>query len=87
MIKGINHTIIEVNETGNEYYERAILIIKPEYASVQRAILEDEARRMLVDLDAPSAVRCKRGKLKTVLYMAGAAAVGSLFTALLLLIF
>ena len=41
MIKGINHTMIELNETGNEYYERALLIVKPEYASVARAVLED----------------------------------------------
>ena len=45
MIKGINHTMIELNDTENEYYERAILIVKPEYASVQRAILEDEAKK------------------------------------------
>ena len=57
MVKGINHSIIEVNETGSEYYERAILIIRPEYASAQRAVLEDEARRMLRDMDVPSALR------------------------------
>ena len=57
MLKGINHTVIEVNETGSGYYERAILIVRPEYASAQRAVLEDEARRMLKRLGAPSAVR------------------------------
>lgn len=67
MIKGINHSIIEVNETGNEYYERAILIIKPEYASVQRAVLEDEARKMLSELDVPSAIRCGKSRLKTII--------------------
>lgn len=67
MIKGINHTIIEINETGSEYYERAILIVKPEYASVQRALLEDEAKKMLRKLDVPSAMRCKRSLRKKVL--------------------
>ena len=57
MLRGINHTVIEVNETGNEYYERAILFVRPEYASAQRAVLEDEARKMLKRLDAPSAIR------------------------------
>ena len=37
MLKGINHSVIEVNDTGNEYYERAILMIRPEYASAQRS--------------------------------------------------
>lgn len=76
MIRGINHTMIELNETGNEYYERAILIIKPEYASVQRAVLEDEARRMLSELDVPSAIRCGRNKLKSILICTACAAAG-----------
>lgn len=50
MIKGINHTMIELSDTGNEYYERAILIIRPVYASAQRAVLEQEARRMLKNM-------------------------------------
>jgi len=64
MIKGINHTMIELNETGNEYYERALLIVKPEYASVARAVLEDEAKKMLSELDVPSAIRAKRKKME-----------------------
>ena len=71
MIKGINHSMIELNETGNEYYERAILFVRPEYASAQRAVLEDEARKMLKRLDAPSAIRSRRGLRKKL--MAGAA--------------
>lgn len=76
MIKGINHSVIEVNETGNEYYERAILIIKPEYASAQRAVLEDEAKKLLRELDVPSAVRSRKRRIKliamgAVLFLAG----------------
>ena len=67
MLKGINHSIIEVNDTGNEYYERAILIIKPEYSSVERSILEYEARQLLKELDAPSAFRLKKKKLSPVI--------------------
>ncbi|MBQ9461744.1 MAG: hypothetical protein IJU51_07525 [Clostridia bacterium] len=57
MLKGINHSVIEVNDTGNEYYERAILMIRPEYASAQRSVLEREAKKMLRGMDAPSAVK------------------------------
>ncbi len=57
MLKGINHSVIEVNDTGNEYYERAILMIRPEYASAQRSVLEREAKKMLREMDAPSAVK------------------------------
>ena len=44
MIKGINRSIIEVLDTGSVYYERALLVIKPEYASAQRELLEQEAK-------------------------------------------
>ncbi len=76
MIKGINHTIIELSETGNEYYERALLIIRPAYASVQRAILEEEARKMLKNMDAPSILRSKKGKFRLLLLCAGCILLG-----------
>ncbi len=83
MIKGINHTMIELNETGNEYYERALLIVKPEYASVARAVLEDEAKKMLSELDVPSSIRAKRKKWKWVVCMIVSAFAGSFLTALI----
>lgn len=87
MIKGINHTMIEVNETGSEYYERALLIIKPEYASVQRTVLENEAKKMLKELDAPSAIRSGGMKLKMTVRLLVSAACGSALTFLLFFIF
>ena len=83
MIKGINHTMIELNETGNEYYERALLIVKPEYASAARAVLEDEAKKMLSELDVPSAVRAKRKKWTWIACMIISAVAGSFLTALI----
>lgn len=85
MIKGINHTMIELNDTENEYYERAILIVKPEYASVQRAILEDEAKKMLKELDVPSVMKSKKSRCKTFVKYACAAAIGAVITALFFL--
>lgn len=67
MIKGIHHTMIELSDTGSEYYERAILIVKPTYASAQRTVLEQEARRMLKQLDAPSAFRRQKFFLRPLL--------------------
>ena len=86
MIKGINHTIIETNETGSEYYERAMLIIKPEYASVQRSILEAEAKRLLKEFDAPSAIRSGTGKLKMLLSLIAAAISGAAISGLIFMI-
>ena len=83
MIKGINHSIIEINDTDNEYYERAILVIKPEYASAQRSILENEAKRMLRELDAPSVMKSRTGKLRFIIAMAVSAITGALISALI----
>ena len=86
MIKGINHSIIEVNNTGNEYYERAILIIKPEYASVQHDILEKEARKILSEMGAPSSLKKNKCKAKKIALFILAAVLGAFVTALCFLI-
>lgn len=61
MIRGISRQIIEVKETGNIYYESAYLVVKPEYASAERALLEKEARKILRSMDAPSGMKHARG--------------------------
>lgn len=61
MIRGISRQIIEVKETGNIYYESAYLVVKPEYASAERELLEREARKILRSLDAPSGMKRARG--------------------------
>lgn len=57
MIRGISRQIIEVQDTENIYYERAYLVVKPEYANAERAILEREARKILRKMDAPSGMK------------------------------
>ncbi len=57
MIKGINKYVIEVSETGNKYYEKAILFIKPEYSDIQKELLEKEAKRLLRNMDVPSTIK------------------------------
>ncbi len=86
MIKGINHSIIEVNETGSEYYERAILVIKPEYASVQRTVLEKEAHALLNEMGAPSSFKIKKTRIKAFLISAASAAGGALAATLVFII-
>ena len=54
MIKGVNRQIIEVTDTGNIYYERALLVVRPQYATAQKEVLEREAKRMIKSLKAPS---------------------------------
>lgn len=57
MIKGVNKSVIEISETGNKYYEKAILFIKPEYSDLQKDLLEKEAKRILRNMDVPSTIK------------------------------
>lgn len=87
MIKGINHQIIEVTDTKNKYYERALLVLRPEYSSIQRELLEKEARILLKKMDTISSVKPKHTFAKKLIHSFLYCAVGSLVTILIYAIF
>lgn len=82
MIKGINRSIIEVNDTGSVYYERAILVIKPEFASVQREVLEKEAKKILGEMGAPSSLNKGKTKARNIIIPILSAVAGAVITIL-----
>ena len=84
MIKGINHQVIEVTQTDNRYYERAFLVLKPEYASAQRDLLEKEARKMLEQMDTVSCVKSKRVFKNIIAPSIISCAIGAICSALIL---
>ena len=67
MIKGISHQIIEVTDTNNKYYERALLVLRPEYASISREVLEKEAVKLLKNMDTVSTAKPKSVMLSRIL--------------------
>ncbi len=77
MVRGISRQIIEVPDTGNIYYEKAYLVVKPEFSHAQRAVLEKEARRVLRTMDAPSALKQKNKKWPLFLRLFAAALMGA----------
>lgn len=77
MIKGINRQIIEVTDTGNVYYERAILFIRPEYRFSHQHILDKQAKQMLSEFKAPSAIRKKNMLLSQGIKLAASAIFGA----------
>lgn len=38
MIKGVNRQIIEVMDTGNPYFERALLVVRPGYTDTEPTV-------------------------------------------------
>ena len=85
MIKGISRQIIEVTETQNNYFERAWLVVKPEYLNVGAAMLDREAESYLKNLKPPYTMRNRRGLLMHAIGLVSAALGGSAVTAALLL--
>ena len=47
MLRGTNRSIIEINETENQYFEKALLFVKPEYINLSPERLNREALRMI----------------------------------------
>lgn len=60
MIKGVNRQIIEISDPNSIYYERAWLVVRPEYVKIQQNILEKEAKSLLKDISKPSCMGVKR---------------------------
>lgn len=47
MVKGVNKNIIEINDTGNEIFEKVILYIKPQYNNISNKLLNSETEKIL----------------------------------------
>ena len=87
MIRGVSRQIIEVQDTGNAYYERAYLVVKPEYSSVERQLLEREARRVLKTMGAPSGMKRAKRIWQWVLRFGVSFAIGAGLMALCIYLF
>ena len=83
MIRGVNKNIIEISDTGNQYFERVILFVRPDSAKQDREHLCRSAGEFLSGLRLPRFYL--RGRLwPTMLGLGGAAAAGALVSAFLL---
>ena len=51
MIKGVSKKIIEINNTDNIYFERAVLYIRPEMSDIPEGYLSREAGIFLSEND------------------------------------
>ena len=51
MIKGVNRRVIEINNPDGEYFEKAILFVKPEKSGDKPETLRMAARKYLSELD------------------------------------
>ena len=87
MIKGINHQMIEVCDTDNRYYERAFLVLRPEYASTTRDILEKEAKKLISQMDTISVADNKKLLRKKILHAFAFSTLGAFISACIFALF
>jgi len=64
MIKGVNRQFIEVCDTGSKYFERALLVVRPEFTVSSQEKLKSEAKRMLSEMEPESFRKEQHGKLR-----------------------
>ena len=53
MIKGVNKQVLEINETDNSFFEKAIFFVKPEYSGYSEVRLRENAKKELSLAGAP----------------------------------
>jgi len=81
MIKGINRQVIEINETGGEYFEKVMFFVKPECANISEGRLRERANAIAESGGKPPATKVYRSRLVRVLWLSASAAIGAAVTA------
>ena len=84
MIRGVSKQIIEINETQNEYFEKAMLFVRPSKSDVSVGCLRAQASKLLSGLDNPE--KKANSPVKNVIRIVCAAIGGSAVTAVIMLL-
>lgn len=84
MLKGVNRQVVEVQETGSDYFEKALFFVNPKYYGLTDGKLREKAQNLMGTAGAPPKIppKPKKSKLATFLEIAISAAAGSLATLL-----
>jgi len=77
MIKGVNHRVIEVTDSGSEYFERVIFFVKPEYSALSEGTLRDRARAVASNTSAPPPSKILQARLMTAGALLASAGLGA----------
>ena len=77
MIRGINRQVVEVKETGSEYFEKIMFFVKPEYASVNEGKIRERASLIAGNLEnQPPATKLKKDRKTEIIKIVGGIALG-----------
>lgn len=89
MIKGVNRQVVEVSETGSDYFEKALFFVNPKYYGMTDGKLRERAQTLVNSAGTPPRVKGveKRSKAKIFIEIAASAAAGAILTLLTSVIF
>lgn len=84
-MKGVSRQVIEIKETGSEYFEKMFFVVKPEYSSLSRKKLKRKAVSAAASLSFLPPVKGRKSfPYKTVAGFGAAAGVGAALAAVLI---
>lgn len=69
MIKGVNKQVLEISETQNGFFEKAIFFVKPEYSGMGEGRLKESARKEIENAGKPPvrSYKYKNERIKNVI--------------------
>ncbi len=72
MIKGVNKQVLEIVETQNGFFEKAIFFVKPEYSGVSENKLRESAKKEMESAGSPPKQRKHTNRsIKSALILGG----------------
>jgi hypothetical protein len=82
MIKGVNRQVVEVAETGSDYFEKALFFVNPKYYGMTDGKLREKAQRLMSTAGTPPKTKgnTKRSKTGLFIEIAASAAAGAIIT-------
>ncbi len=86
MVKGVNRQVLEIHETGCEYFEKALFFVRPEYSRENEGKLKTEAMSSALNFTSVPKTRKQKLKSRVLIFaeMTASAGVGAIITALLI---
>ena len=64
MVKGVNKTVIEVNNTGSRLFEKIVFYVTPEYSNLSAKQLKKAAGSFSFNFDSPLPKQSLRKRYK-----------------------
>ena len=74
MIKGVNKQVLEINETQNGFFEKAIFFVKPEYSGMGEGRLKESAKKEIESAGKPPvrSYKYKNDRMKSIIKLTAA---------------